>query len=166
MRIFTVKMYRWQSLGLVFPTLGVFKILVLEGKMVIPTRFQQNHPPTPVEETNGNESSPLGSRCSGSPVNRTISSVSNSCLFDRIATWPEERLLLLVRTAVLVLVWTSPMGLSKTGQPGGIVIVTAGLRGEIRTFQNFGLPASGMLESNSSGEDLEASDTANSNSDD
>ncbi|KAL2472835.1 Transducin/WD40 repeat-like superfamily protein [Forsythia ovata] len=99
-----------------------------------------NHPPTPVEDTNGNESSPLGSRCSGSPVNRTISSVTNSCLFDRIATWPEERLLSACKNRSPRVSVDFSNGLIQNRSAWGMVIVTAGLRGEIRTFQNFGLP--------------------------
>ncbi|KAL2523585.1 Transducin/WD40 repeat-like superfamily protein [Abeliophyllum distichum] len=99
-----------------------------------------NHPPTPVEETNGNESSPLGSRCSGSPVNGTISSVTNSCLFDRIATWPEEKLLSACKNRSPCVSVDFSNGLIQNRSAWGMVIVTAGLRGEIRTFQNFGLP--------------------------
>ncbi|KAL0328495.1 UNVERIFIED_CONTAM: Protochlorophyllide reductase, chloroplastic [Sesamum calycinum] len=52
------------------------------------------HPTTPVEETNGSEGSPLASGCSNSPLNGTLSSATNSYLFDRISvTWPEEKLL-------------------------------------------------------------------------
>ncbi|GFS29798.1 protochlorophyllide oxidoreductase A [Actinidia rufa] len=55
-----------------------------------------NHPPSPVEEIiDGNESSPMATGCSSSPLHGTISSATNSYFFDRIsATWPEEKLIL------------------------------------------------------------------------
>ncbi|GLT67317.1 hypothetical protein SLA2020_396340 [Shorea laevis] len=99
-----------------------------------------HHPPTPVEEFLGNDSL-LASGCINSPLHGTICSATNSYFFDRIsATWPEERLLLATRSR-------SPrtsVDFSSMVNPNisawGMVIVTAGLRGEIRTFQNFGLP--------------------------
>ncbi|CAI9760473.1 unnamed protein product [Fraxinus pennsylvanica] len=99
-----------------------------------------NHPPTPVEETNSNESSPLGSRSIGSPLNKIISSATNSCLFDRIVTWPEERLLSACKNRSPRVSVDFSNGLIQNRSAWGMVIVTAGLRGEIRTFQNFGLP--------------------------
>lgn len=97
-----------------------------------------NHPPTPVEDTNGSESSPMAFLCSNSPLHGTISSASNSYFFDRIsATWPEEKLALAAKNrSPCVSVDFS----NHTRSAWGMVIVTAGLRGEIRTFQNFGLP--------------------------
>lgn len=95
-----------------------------------------NHPPTPVEYINGDEGSPSVSVCTSSPLNGTISSATNGYFFDRIsATWPEEKLLLATKN-------TSPHASVDfaNGSAWGMVIVTAGLRGEIRTFQNFGLP--------------------------
>ncbi|KAK4344548.1 hypothetical protein RND71_034724 [Anisodus tanguticus] len=103
-----------------------------------------NHPPSPVEEI-GNESSPLTSGCGNSPLHGTISSATANYFFDRIsATWPEEELLLATK-------YCSPRvstdasidfssGLTQTKFCWGLVIVTASHRGEIRTFQNFGLP--------------------------
>ncbi|CAI9773489.1 unnamed protein product [Fraxinus pennsylvanica] len=99
-----------------------------------------NHPLMPVEETNGNESSPLGSRGSGSPLNGIISSATNSCLFDRIVTWPEEKLLSDCKNRSPRVGVDFSNGLIQNGSAWGMVIVTAGLRGKIRTFQNFGLP--------------------------
>ncbi|GMI85317.1 hypothetical protein like AT3G15470 [Hibiscus trionum] len=100
-----------------------------------------NHPPTPVVEYSGNEGSLSASGCTNSPLHGTISSATNSYFFDRIsATWPEEKLLTATRT------WSSPKtsvdfsGINPNMSAWGMVIVTAGLRGEIRTFQNFGLP--------------------------
>ncbi|KAF5949718.1 hypothetical protein HYC85_011711 [Camellia sinensis] len=102
-----------------------------------------NHPPTPVEEFNDDEKSPLASGCSSSPLHGTISSATNSYFFDRIsATWPEEKLVLASNN-----VGSPPRvsvdftnGISQSRSAWGMVIVTASLRGEIRTFQNFGLP--------------------------
>ncbi|XP_006362948.1 WD repeat-containing protein 44-like [Solanum tuberosum] len=103
-----------------------------------------NHPPSPVEEID-NECSPLTSGCGNSPLHGTISSATNNYFFDRIsATWPEEKLLLASK-------YRSPRvstdasidfsnGLTQTKFCWGLVIVTASHRGEIRTFQNFGLP--------------------------
>ncbi|XP_040986856.1 WD repeat-containing protein 44-like [Juglans microcarpa x Juglans regia] len=99
-----------------------------------------NHPPTPVEEINGGSQSASG--CSNSPLHGTISSATNSYFFDRIsATWPEEKLLVPTRNR------SSPRvsvdffnGVNQNVSAWGLVIITAGLRGEIRTFQNFGLP--------------------------
>ena len=98
-----------------------------------------NHPPTPVEINGGSQSAP---GCSNSPLHGTISSASNGYFFDRIsATWPEEKLLLPTRNR------SSPSvsvdlsnGVNQNMPAWGLVIVTAGRRGEIRTFQNFGLP--------------------------
>ncbi|XP_052178371.1 uncharacterized protein LOC127792078 [Diospyros lotus] len=102
-----------------------------------------NHPPpTPVEDMNGCAGSPLASGCFSSPLHGTMSSASNSYIFDRIsATWPEEKLHLATKRN------SSPrisMDLSneliQNSSAWGMVIVTASLRGEIKTFQNFGLP--------------------------
>lgn len=96
-----------------------------------------NHPPTPEENINGDEGSPSVSICTSSPLNGTISSATNGYFFDRIsATWPEEKLVFPMKNP-------SPrtsVDLTQSRSAWGLVIVTAGLRGEIRTFQNFGLP--------------------------
>ncbi|CAO2836066.1 unnamed protein product [Amaranthus hypochondriacus] len=100
-----------------------------------------NHPPTPVEEFNGNDSSPSASGCSNSPFRGTISSAPNSYFFDRISsTWPEEKLLLAtkIRSPRVSLDYSN--GVLQNRAAWGMVIVTAGLKGEIRAFQNFGLP--------------------------
>nr|GMC70189.1 WD repeat-containing protein 44-like [Ipomoea batatas]GME02277.1 WD repeat-containing protein 44-like [Ipomoea batatas] len=104
-----------------------------------------NHPPTPVEESNDNERSTLTSGCSSSPLNGTISSAMNSYFFDRMsATWPEEKLVSATKmcsphvNADASVDFSS--GLNQSKPAWGMVIVTAGLRGQIRTFQNFGLP--------------------------
>ncbi|KAF2314307.1 hypothetical protein GH714_025231 [Hevea brasiliensis] len=100
-----------------------------------------NHPPTPVDELSGNEGSQSLSGCTNSPLNGIICSATNGYFFDRIsATWPEEKLNLATRN------WSPHSsvdftnGMNQNMSAYGMVIVTAGLRGEIRTFQNFGLP--------------------------
>lgn len=100
-----------------------------------------NHPPTPVEETSGNEGSQSLSGCTNSPLNGIISSATNGYFFDRIsATWPEEKLNLAARTQSLHECVDISNGVNQSMPAYGMVIVTAGLRGEIKTFQNFGLP--------------------------
>ncbi|PNT13078.2 hypothetical protein POPTR_011G122500v4 [Populus trichocarpa] len=99
-----------------------------------------NHPPTPVEEAS-NEGSQSLTGCTNSPMNGIISSATNGYFFDRIsATWPEEKLDLATRTRSHHASVDISNGLSQNVSAYGMVIVTAGLRGEIRTFQNFGLP--------------------------
>ncbi|EOA29846.1 hypothetical protein CARUB_v10012940mg [Capsella rubella] len=98
-----------------------------------------NHPPTPVEQ-------PGTLDRGNSPRNGIISSATNGYFFDRMsATWPEEKLLFgRNRSGNRLSTDLSSNGV--VGNSGnvsaswGMVIVTAGLRGEIRTFQNFGLP--------------------------
>ncbi|CAJ1956934.1 unnamed protein product [Sphenostylis stenocarpa] len=100
-----------------------------------------NHPPTPVEENFVTEGSRSASGYSNSPRHATIASATNSYFFDRIsATWPEEKLLLAARNQSPRVSMDFSNGLSQKMSAWGMVIVTAGLRGEIRTFQNFGLP--------------------------
>ncbi|TYI96429.1 hypothetical protein E1A91_D01G072100v1 [Gossypium mustelinum] len=100
-----------------------------------------NHPPTPDEEYSGNEGSLSASGCTNSPLHGTISSATNSYFFDRIsATWPEEKLLLAARTRSPRISLDYTSGVNPNIPAWGMVIVTAGLRGEIRTYQNFGLP--------------------------
>ncbi|KAJ0733658.1 putative transcription factor WD40-like family [Helianthus annuus] len=96
-----------------------------------------NHPPTPEDETNRIDGSLVSS-----PLHGTISSATNGYFFDRIsATFPEEKLVMAStknrspRTSV-----DFSNGLNAGKSAWGMVIVTAGLRGEIRTFQNFGMP--------------------------
>lgn len=90
------------------------------------------HPTTPVEEANGSEGSSPRSKPGVSPLNGSLSNGSNSYLFDRIsATWPEEKLP--VSRAL-------SNGHYQNRLAWGMVIVTAGLKGEIKTHQNFGLP--------------------------
>jgi hypothetical protein len=97
-----------------------------------------NHPPTPVE-INGSSQSASG--CSNSPLHGTISSASNGYFFDRIsATWPEEKLPPTRNRSSPSLCVDLSDGVNQNMPAWGLVIVTAGRRGEIRTFQNFGLP--------------------------
>ncbi|GLT69368.1 hypothetical protein SLA2020_415250 [Shorea laevis] len=99
-----------------------------------------NHPPTPVEEFSGNDSL-SASGCSNSPLHGTIASATNSYFFDRIsATWPEEKLLAASRSRSPRTSVDFSGGLNPNMSAWGMVIVTASLRGEIKTFQNFGLP--------------------------
>ncbi|XP_062090628.1 uncharacterized protein LOC133796938 isoform X2 [Humulus lupulus] len=100
-----------------------------------------NHPPTPVEDALANEGLQSASGSSNSPLHGTISSASNSYFFDRIAaTWPEEKLHLATRNRSPRVSIDYTNGVTHNMSAWGMVIVTAGLRGEIRTFQNFGLP--------------------------
>lgn len=103
-------------------------------------RFEAlNEPSTPAEESNGSEdSSLLPSGCSNSPLNGPLS----NGLFDRISvTWPEEKLVSATKNRSSPRVSVDFLnGLHQNRSAWGMVIVTAGLRGEIKTFQNFGLP--------------------------
>ncbi|GJX33856.1 WD repeat-containing protein 44-like protein [Tanacetum coccineum] len=101
-----------------------------------------NHPPTPEDQVYGKDRFPLGSGCtSSSPFHGIISSASNGYFFDRFsATWPEEKLVSATRKQSRHMSADFTNGLSPNKSAWGMVIVTAGLRGELRTFQNFGLP--------------------------
>ncbi|KAL3645487.1 hypothetical protein CASFOL_010667 [Castilleja foliolosa] len=100
-----------------------------------------NHPTTPAEETSGSENSSVPSGCRNSPLNGTISNVTNGCLFDKISvTWPEEKLMLATKNRSPRISVDFTNGFYQNRSAWGTVIVTAGLKGEIRTFQNFGLP--------------------------
>ncbi|KAL2327685.1 hypothetical protein Fmac_021112 [Flemingia macrophylla] len=97
-----------------------------------------NHPPTPVEENFGSEGSQFASGCSNSPLHGTIASATDSYFLDRIsAAWPEEKLLTTRDRSPRVSVDLSN-GVNQN-MAWGMVIVTAGLQGEIKIFQNFGL---------------------------
>ena len=62
------------------------------------------------------------------------------------ATWPDEKLLLAAKNrartspSVSVDLSNGPVNAKPNASAWSMVIVTGGLRGEIRTFQNFGLP--------------------------
>ncbi|KHN23456.1 WD repeat-containing protein 44 [Glycine soja] len=102
--------------------------------------FSANHPPTPVEENLCSEGSQFASGCNSSPLHGTIASATDSYFLDRIsATWPEEKLLTTRDRSPQVSVDLSK-GVNQNMSAWGMVIVTAGLQGEIKIFQNFGLP--------------------------
>ncbi|KAI3937045.1 hypothetical protein MKX01_015260 [Papaver californicum] len=98
--------------------------------------------PTLVHEANNKkESSPSLYGRTNSPRHGTIASVSNSYFFDKFsATWPEEKLVSAAKKRSPNVSIDFSTGLKQGRSAWGMVIVTAGLRGEIRTFQNFGLP--------------------------
>ncbi|XP_027355282.1 WD repeat-containing protein 44-like [Abrus precatorius] len=99
-----------------------------------------NHPPTPVEENIGSEGSQFASGCNNSPLHGTIASATNNYFFERIsATWPEEKLLTTRDRSPRVSIDLSN-GVNQNMSAWGMVVVTAGFQGEIKTFQNFGLP--------------------------
>ncbi|BAT89591.1 uncharacterized protein HKW66_Vig0230490 [Vigna angularis] len=99
-----------------------------------------NHPPTPVEETFGSEGSQFASGCNNSPLHGTIASATDSYFIDRIsATLPEEKLLTTRDPSAQASADLS-YGVNHNMSAWGMVIVTAGLQGEIKIFQNFGLP--------------------------
>ncbi|KAI4366082.1 hypothetical protein MLD38_022005 [Melastoma candidum] len=100
------------------------------------------HPTTPVEEANDNiNRSGSASGCSNSPLSGTISS-ANNYLFDRITpNWTDDKLNTPPRNRSSIrLDIDLTAGMTENMSAWGLVIVTAGLRGEIRIFQNFGLP--------------------------
>ncbi|KAI3990460.1 hypothetical protein MKX01_021395 [Papaver californicum] len=93
------------------------------------------------EANNKKESSPSLYGATNSPRHGTIASVSNSYFFDKFsATWPEEKLVSAAKKRSPNVSIDFSTGLKQGRSAWGMVIVTAGLRGEIRTFQNFGLP--------------------------
>ncbi|CAH8363459.1 unnamed protein product [Eruca vesicaria subsp. sativa] len=99
--------------------------------------FTANNPPTPVNDPISNTA----------VTNGIISSATNRYFFDRIsATWPDEKLLMAAKNrartspSVSVDLSNGPVNTKPNASAWSMVIVTGGLRGEIRTFQNFGLP--------------------------
>lgn len=99
------------------------------------------HPTTPVEEANGSEGPSPRSRHDTSPLNGSLSNGANSYFFDRIsATWPEEKLPLAPKNRSPSISLEFSNGLYQNKSAWDMVIVTAGLKGEIKTHQNFGLP--------------------------
>ncbi|XP_076948294.1 uncharacterized protein LOC143620486 [Bidens hawaiensis] len=89
-----------------------------------------NHPPTPEQD-----------QINSSPFHGIISSASNGYFFDRFSgTWPEEKLVLAQKSPGQQTSGDFTNGSSPSKLGWGMVIVTAGLHGEIRVFQNFGLP--------------------------
>lgn len=103
--------------------------------------LNEYHLTTPVGETNGGEGWPLPSGCSNSPLNGSLSNGENSHIFDRISmTLPEEKLVSATKNCSPRVGVDFLNGFHQNRSALGMVIVTAGLRGEIKTFQNFGLP--------------------------
>lgn len=95
-----------------------------------------NHPPTPVDQAGTSTLDRLNS-----PRNGIISSATNGYFFDRMsATWPEEKLMFGRNRSGNRLSTDLSNNSGNVSASWGMVIVTAGLRGEIRAFQNFGLP--------------------------
>ncbi|GFP78596.1 protochlorophyllide reductase chloroplastic [Phtheirospermum japonicum] len=95
--------------------------------------FTDYHPTTPVGKTN---SPPCNGR------------LSNGYLFDKISlTWPEEKLISATKNRSPHVSVDFSNGFYQNRSAWGMVIVTAGLKGEIKTFQNFGLPAATLLPS-------------------
>lgn len=92
---------------------------------------------TPAEAANGHEVSPVDYGCTDSPLRKSVTNSNSNSFSDRVAaTWPEEKLLGPTDKHV-----SQSNGELCSGKSAwGMVIVTAGLGGEIRTFQNFGLP--------------------------
>ncbi|CAN8252811.1 unnamed protein product [Cochlearia groenlandica] len=107
------------------------------GKTSGNSTVESNNPSTPVNDPTNNKT----------VTNGIISSATNRYFFDRIsATWPEEKLLLAAKNRartsprVSVDMTNGPVNTKPSGSAWSMVIVTGGLRGEIRSFQNFGLP--------------------------
>ncbi|CAF2121707.1 unnamed protein product [Brassica rapa subsp. narinosa] len=101
-----------------------------------------NNPPTPVNDPVNNTA----------VTNGIISSATNQYFCDRMsATWPDEKLLLAAKNrartspSVSVDLSNGPVNAKPNASAWSMVIVTGGLRGEIRTFQNFGLPTMALL---------------------
>ncbi|XP_076923800.1 uncharacterized protein LOC143586046 [Bidens hawaiensis] len=89
-----------------------------------------NHPPTPEQD-----------QINSSPFHGIVSSASNGYFFNRFsATWPEEKLVLNKKSPGQQTSAEFTNGSSPSKLGWGMVIVTTGLHGEIRVFQNFGLP--------------------------
>ncbi|PIA27425.1 hypothetical protein AQUCO_07800041v1 [Aquilegia coerulea] len=97
--------------------------------------------PLLVEEANGHEGSPSVYGFTSSPMHGILSNASSSYFLDRIsATWPEEKLLQTTRNRRSQGSFDFSNEIKQGSSAWGMVIVTAGLRGEIKTFQNYGLP--------------------------
>ncbi|KAL5715648.1 hypothetical protein ACHQM5_017439 [Ranunculus cassubicifolius] len=76
-----------------------------------------------------------------SPMHGILSNATSSYFFDRIsATWPEEKLVTPSRNRRSQGSYDFTNEIKQGRSAWGMVIVTAGLRGEIKTFQNYGLP--------------------------
>ncbi|KAF9609630.1 hypothetical protein IFM89_017769 [Coptis chinensis] len=90
--------------------------------------------PLMVEESNGH----------ASPMHGVLSNVNSGYLFDKMsATWHEEKLLQATQCRRSQGSFDFSNEIKQGRSAWGMVIVTAGLRGEIKTFQNYGLPFAG-----------------------
>ncbi|KAI3441549.1 WD_REPEATS_REGION domain-containing protein, partial [Psidium guajava] len=100
-----------------------------------------NHPPTPVEEIRGNEASNSAPGCGNSALHGTLSSATNNYFLHRLSgSCSGERLTLGTRSHSRHVSMDFSNGMNESLSAWGLVIVTASLRGELRTFQNFGFP--------------------------
>ncbi|KAF6163139.1 hypothetical protein GIB67_025003 [Kingdonia uniflora] len=100
-----------------------------------------NHSSSQVEEATGNGGSPSLYGSTNSPLRGAVSSLNSSYFFDRLSmTWPEEKLARTNRNRTPSGSVDFSNGLMQDRSAWGMVIVTAGLKGEIKIFQNFGLP--------------------------
>lgn len=100
-----------------------------------------NHPPTPAEEICGDEASNSASGCSNSSLHGTLSSATNNYFLHRMSSsCSGERLPLAARSHSPHVSMDFSNGMNESTSAWGLVIVTASLRGELRTFQNFGFP--------------------------
>lgn len=100
-----------------------------------------NHPPTPAEEICGDEASNSASGCSNSSLHGTLSSATNNYFLHRMSSsCSAERLALAARSHSPHVSMDFSNGMNESMSAWGLVIVTASLRGELRTFQNFGFP--------------------------
>lgn len=91
------------------------------------------------DESNGQQGSLLVYGCTNSPLHGRVSDSNSNYFSDRVsATWPEEKLLLAPTDKRNL--QNNNGDLARDRSAWGMVIVTAGLGGEIKTFQNFGLP--------------------------
>ncbi|CAL1362023.1 unnamed protein product [Linum trigynum] len=101
-----------------------------------------NHPLIPFQEVLTGDLSPSLSGCTNRPHNQIISGPASGRIYERIsATCPQEKLNLDAGTRRPQT--TSHVTDEFTNQrmsAYGMVIVTAGLRGQINAYQNFGLP--------------------------
>ncbi|PIA30656.1 hypothetical protein AQUCO_05400035v1, partial [Aquilegia coerulea] len=95
---------------------------------------------SPQAESDQHRTSPLLYGSTNGTQHDTVSNVNNSYFFDRFSvTWPEEKLPVAGRNQI-ARSFDLSNGMTQDRAALGMVIVTASLKGEIRVFQNFGLP--------------------------
>ncbi|XP_058078023.1 uncharacterized protein LOC131226255 isoform X2 [Magnolia sinica] len=100
------------------------------------TEASTTNRPVRVEGANRQEGSPSASGCGDSPLHAVPNSNGNYFSDRTSATWPEEKLVLSTERRSS----QSSGDFFSSRSAWGMVIVTAGLGGEIKIFQNFGLP--------------------------